>query len=77
MLKVNFNSSSQEAVANEVITQSQAANSVKLLAAVFDAIGMEQVFIERKSDQGRTYYSLPAASAQEAYQKLQEVLKPE
>jgi len=74
MLKVNFNSSSQEAVANEAVAESQANNSVKLLASVFDAIGMENMFVQRQSDAGRTYYSLPAAKAEEAYDILSKVL---
>ena len=74
MLKVNFNSSSQEAVANEAVAESQANNSVKLLASVFDAIGMENMFVERQSDAGRTYYSLSADKAKAAYDELAKVL---
>jgi hypothetical protein len=77
MLNVKFNSVSKEAVANQHVVESDANNSVKLLASILEGIGIKNAFVERKSDAGRTYYSLPAAKAQQAYDKLKTILEHE
>ena len=75
LLEIKFNSASQETVANADVVNSKAANHVRLMASLLNSIGIREAFVENVSKEGRTYYSLPAATAQKAFNIFKELLE--